>query len=117
MNRKWPPMKVVLTFYNVDQIKRSEGKSINTKYKHCKMLDVKERLQPLLGMRWLCFRLETPPDVYSQFNFRPSLTSGYNTCVVFIMSGQNTVSKLFTKGTMITSVFGKDKSILCRDIN
>ena len=36
-------------------------------------------------MRWLCFRLETPPDVYSQFNFGPGLTSGNNTRVVFIM--------------------------------
>ena len=59
-------------------------------------------------MRWLCFRLETSPYVYSQFNFLavPSLTSDYDARVVFIVEW----------GKLLYYLPREDGSILYRDV-
>ena len=74
----------------------------------------KERLQSLLSMRWLCFRLETPPDVYSQFYFGPALTSVYKRVLFSSRSEQNIY--VIYKGNNNCFVFGQDKSMLYWDI-
>ena len=73
----------------------------------------KEGLQSLLSMRWLCFRLETPPDVYIFFFGLLSLP--VIICVLFSSRSEQNIYIIY-KGNDDCFVFGQDKSMLFWDI-